>query len=337
MGTVNSESEANLPTPEPVQLEQAQDGEFAEPVAIIGMSCRFAPNLDSLDKLWAFLAGGQSTVSEMPDKRWDPYAASSPQATAILRQTTRLGAYLDDIEGFDADFFGISPREADFIDPQQRIMLELAWEALAHAGVPPLSLRGTEAGVFVAANSNDYGRRLLEDIPRTGAWAVNGTTYYGIANRISYFLDLRGPSMAVDTACAGSLTALHVACQSLRVGETPVAIVGGINIMATPALVVALDAAGATAPDGRSKAFDKAADGYGRGEGAGVVVLKRLVDAQRDGDPGQRRVPGRPVRRHDGPERRCPGAHAAPDLRSGRHPPRDGRLRRGTWHRHPGR
>jgi acyl transferase domain-containing protein/acyl carrier protein/NADP-dependent 3-hydroxy acid dehydrogenase YdfG len=267
------------------ELGVSEDADLAGAVAIVGMSCRFAPDLDSLDRLWAFLAGGRSSVSTMPDKRWEPYASSSPRASAILRQTTRHGSFLDDIEGFDAEFFGILPREADFLDPQQRIVLELAWEALSHAGIPPLSLRGSEAGVFVAANSNDYGRRLLEDIPRTGAWAVNGTTYYGIANRVSYFLDLRGPSVAVDTACAGSLTALHVACQSLRLGEAPVAIVGGVNIMATPALFVALDAAGATSPDGRSKAFDKVADGYGRGEGAGVVVLKRWEDARRDGDP----------------------------------------------------
>ncbi|MEU1753391.1 type I polyketide synthase [Micromonospora matsumotoense] len=270
----------------------SQDGEFSEAVAIVGMSCRFAPDLDSLEKFWAFLIGGRHAVSAMPDKRWEPYASTSPQATAILRKTTRLGSFLDDIEGFDADFFGISPREADFLDPQQRIVLELAWEALGNAGVPPLSLRGSDTGVFVAANSNDYGRRLLEDIPRTGAWAVNGTTYYGIANRISYFLDLRGPSMAVDTACAGSLTALHLACQSLREGEIPLAVVGGVNIMASPTLFVALDAAGATAPDGRSKAFAADADGYGRGEGAGVVVLKRLSDARRDGDEVLALIPG---------------------------------------------
>lgn len=263
-----------------------------EAIAIIGMSCRFAPNLDSTEKFWEFLADGRSTVSDMPEKRWKPYASSSPQATAIMRETTRRGSFLDDIEGFDAEFFGISPREADFLDPQQRFMLELAWEALAYAGVPPLSLRGSDASVYVAANSNDYGRRLLEDIPRTGAYAVNGTTYYGIANRVSYFLDLRGSSMAVDTACAGSSTALHIACQSLRSGETPLAIVGGMNIMATPALNVALEGAGAMSPDGRSKAFDKDADGYGRGEGAGVVVLKRLADAVRDGDPVQAIIRG---------------------------------------------
>ncbi|GAA3203622.1 type I polyketide synthase [Nonomuraea helvata] len=256
-----------------------------EPIAIIGMSCRFAPDLNSPERLWEFLVAGKSAVGDMPEKRWKPYAASSPQATVIIRETTRRGSFLDDIEGFDADFFGISPKEADFLDPQQRFMLELSWEALANAGVAPLSLNGTDASVYVAANSNDYGRRLLEDIPRTGAYAVNGTTFYGIANRVSYFLGLRGPSMAVDTACAGSLTALHVAGQALRSGETSLAIVGGVNIIATPALNVALEGAGAMSPDGRSKAFDSGADGYGRGEGAGVVVVKRLSDARRDGDP----------------------------------------------------
>jgi len=260
-------------------------------VAVIGMSCRFAPDLTSPEAFWAFLAAGRSTVGPMPEKRWRPYAAT-PKAASILRGTTLLGAYLDDIEGFDADFFGISPREAAFLDPQQRFVLELAWEALADAGVAPLSLRGTDAGVYVAANSNDYGRRLLEDIPRTGAYAVNGTTYYGLANRVSYFLDLRGPSIAVDTACAGSLTALHLAAQSLRDGETPLAIVGGVNLISTPVLNVALQESGALAPDGRSKAFDKDADGYGRGEGAGVVVLKRLADALRDGDPVQALILG---------------------------------------------
>jgi 6-methylsalicylic acid synthase len=254
-----------------------------EPLAVIGMSCRFAPDLDTPGQLWEFLRAERSAVGEMPARRWDPYEIDSETRT-ILRGTTRKGSFMRDIEGFDAEFFQITPREAEYIDPQQRIMLELAWEALCDAGLPPTALAGTNAGVYVAANSNDYGRRLLEDLGRTGAWAVNGTTFYGIANRISYFLDLHGPSMAVDTACAGSMTALHVAGQSLRGGETGVAIVGGINIMASPALVVALDAASATAPDGRSKAFDKAADGYGRGEGGGVLVLKRLSDAVRDSD-----------------------------------------------------
>lgn len=255
-----------------------------EPIAIVGLSCRFAPDLNTPEEYWSFLTEGSTSVSEMPARRWDPYLGSSPEVRGILNKTTRKGSFLSDIEGFDAEFFQITPREAEFLDPQQRIMLEISWEALNDAGLPPTSLGGSCAGVFVSANSNDYGRRLLEDLSRTGAWAVNGTTFYGIANRISYFLDLRGPSLAVDTACAGSLSAIHLACQSLQRGESPIAIVGGINIMSTPTLVVALDAAQATSPDGRSKAFDAAADGYGRGEGAGVVVLKRLSDALRDGD-----------------------------------------------------
>jgi acyl transferase domain-containing protein len=155
----------------------SRDGHVLPAIAVVGMSCRYAPDLDSPEKFWDFLVEGRSDVSEMPDKRWLPYMSSSPQATSILRRTTRRGSFLRDIEGFDADFFGISPREADYLDPQQRIILELAWEALERAGLPPLSLRGTDTGVFVAANSNDYGRRLLEDITRTGAWAVNGTPW----------------------------------------------------------------------------------------------------------------------------------------------------------------
>jgi 6-methylsalicylic acid synthase len=264
-------------------LSHSQDNENA--IAIIGMSCRFAPDLTSPAALWAALLAGRSAVGPMPPKRWRAYADASPEATAVLRGTTLLGSYLDDIEGFDAEFFGITPKEAAYLDPQQRFMLELTWEALVDAGIPPTSLRGSDTGVYAAVNSTDYGRRLLEDMALTGPYAVNGTTDYGIANRVSYLLDTRGPSMAVNTACAASLTAMHVACQGLREGETSLAVVGGLNLISTPALNVALEGAGALAPDGRSKAYDAAADGYGRGEGAGVLVLKRVADAVRDGDP----------------------------------------------------
>lgn len=253
-------------------------------IAVVGMSCRFAPNLDTPEKFWEFITQGSSAIGDMPVKRWSAYAETNPQATAALRGTTLLGSYLDDIEGFDAEFFQITPKEAEYLDPQQRFMLELTWEALVSAGIAPSSLAGSDAGVYAAVNSTDYGRRVLEDLARTGPYAVNGTTDYGIANRVSYFLDLHGPSMAVNTACAASLTALHVAGQALAAQEIPLAIVGGMNIISTPALNVALQGAGALAPDGRSKAYDDAADGYGRGEGAGVVVLKRYADAVADGD-----------------------------------------------------
>lgn len=255
-----------------------------DPIALIGMACRFPPDIDTPEQFWHFLAAGRDAVREVPPGRWDPYLDGDPATAATVRAATRFGAFRDDIAGFDAAFFGISPREATSLDPQQRIFLEISWEALENAGIPPRSLRGTGTAVFAAANSHDYGDRLMTDLPRLEPWAVNGSYAFGIANRVSYTLDTHGPSMAVDTACAGSLTALHLACQHLWRGETDLAIAGGVNVMAAPGILIALDASGATAPDGRSKAFDKAADGYGRGEGAGVVVLKRLADARRDGD-----------------------------------------------------
>lgn len=254
-----------------------------EPIAIVGMSCRFAPDIDSLEKFWSALTNGTDGVSEIPTDRYQYYASVGPRATATMRTMTRFAAFLDDVAGFDADFFGISPREAVNIDPQQRMLLELSWEALEHAGIPPLTLRESDAGVFIAGNSVDYGRMLLENLPGIEPWAVNGAFLFGLANRISYVLDLRGPSIAVDTACAGSLTVLHLACQSLWRHETSMAFVGGVNVIASPGTTIALDAAGATSPDGRSKAFDSAADGYGRGEGAGLVVLERLSVARQLG------------------------------------------------------
>ncbi|WP_217711520.1 type I polyketide synthase [Actinomadura sp. NAK00032] len=234
---------------------------------------------------WTLLAEGRDGIGEAPPERWAPYVAGDPETAAAVRRTLRPAGYLADIAGFDAAFFGISPREALSIDPQQRMLLETCWEALERAGIPPRSLRGTDTGVFMAGNSHDYGDRLMEDLPRLEAWALNGTYMFGLANRLSHALDLHGSSLAVDTACAGSLTALHMACQHLWRGEVDLAVTGGANVMAAPGIQIVLNAAGATAADGRSKSFDAAADGYGRGEGVGVVILKRLTDAQRDGDP----------------------------------------------------
>jgi 6-methylsalicylic acid synthase len=251
---------------------------------VIGLGCRFAHGIDSPEKFWNFIMAGKEATGEIPPGRWAPYIKTSPEYAARLRGTTKFGAFMDDIAGFDAEFFGISPREAELMDPQQRIVLEVSWEALEHAGIPPRDLAGTDGGVFVGVGSDDYGRRLLEDIPRIEAWTGIGSSICGVANRVSYTLDLRGPSLAVDTACSASLAAIHLACQSLRAGEAPLALAGGVLIMAAPGLTVVLDAAGAIAADGRCKSFDASADGYGRGEGAGIIVLKRLADARRDGD-----------------------------------------------------
>lgn len=255
-----------------------------EPIAIIGMSCRFPGGANTPDKYWKLLVEGQSTTGYIPEWRWESYRSSSPKIEASLDSATQLGSFLSDIKGFDADFFGISGREAEFIDPQQRLILELSWEALERAGLIPSSLKGTDVGVYMAANSFDFGHQLMSHLSHIHPWTVNGGLLFGIANRVSYALDFRGPSMVVDTACAGSLVTLHLACQALHSQEIPLALVGGVNIISNPGMTIALDAAGATAPDGKSKTFDQSANGYGRGEGAGIVVLKRLSDAQKDGD-----------------------------------------------------
>ncbi|MET9145687.1 SDR family NAD(P)-dependent oxidoreductase [Streptomyces sp. NPDC004042] len=255
-----------------------------EPIAVIGIGCRFAGGADSPEALWDLLMDAVDASGPVPEDRWAPQRAQSRENAAVLTRVTPNGSFLGDIAGFDAAFFGISATEARQLDPQQRIALEVAWEALEHAGIAPTSLAGTDTGVFVGVGTDDYGRRLLEDLPGVEAWTGIGSSLCGVPNRISYTLDLRGPSLAVDTACSSSLVAVHQACASLRAGEVPVALAGGVMLMAGPGLTTVLDRAGAISPDGRSKAFDDAADGYGRGEGCGIVVLKRLSDARRDGD-----------------------------------------------------
>ncbi|MGR8007756.1 type I polyketide synthase [Streptomyces hypolithicus] len=253
-------------------------------IAIVGIGCRFPGGADSPQALWELLMDAGDASGPIPEDRWAPQRAQSRENAAVLSRVISNGAFLDDISGFDAAFFGISATEARQLDPQQRMALEVAWEALEHAGIPASSLAGSDTGVFVGIGTDDYGRRLLEDLPGVEAWTGIGSSLCGVPNRISYTLDLRGPSVAVDTACSSSLVALHQACASLQRGEVPVALAGGVMLMAGPGLTTVLDIAGAISPDGRSKAFDEAADGYGRGEGCGIVVLKRLADARRDGD-----------------------------------------------------
>ncbi|MER7104386.1 type I polyketide synthase [Streptomyces humidus] len=256
----------------------------AEPVAIVGMACRLPGGINTPDEFWEFLIAGKDAVGEIPPARWAAYAQRGPDHARAVRRTTARGGFLTRPQGFDAEFFGITPREAELMDPQQRIVLELAWEALEHAGIPPHTLAGRDAAVYMGVGSDDYGRRLLEDLPRIEGWTGIGASPCAVANRVSYALDLRGPSLSVDTACSSSLAAVHLGCAALRAGESGLALVGGVNVIASPGLSMVLDAAGATSPGGRSRPFDADADGYGRGEGAGVVVLKRLQDARRDGD-----------------------------------------------------
>lgn len=255
-----------------------------EPIAIVGMGCRFPGGIGSPPALWELLQNNRDVLGEVPPHRWASYAARGPDYAKAVRKAIKFGGYLDDIEGFDADFFGISPREAELMDPQQRVTLEVAWETLENAGIAPGGLAGTDTSVFMGVCCDDYGRRLLEDLPRLEAWTGIGSSMCAVANRVSYALDLRGPSVTVDTACSASLVAVHQACMSLRSGETSLALAGGVMLVTSPSFALVLEAAGALSPDGTSKAFDASANGYVRSEGCAVLALKRLADADRDGD-----------------------------------------------------
>ena len=265
-------------------IDNRPAGPAPEPIAIVGIGCRLAGSLTTPADFWAFLLDGGSAVRQIPAERWEPYLRRDPRNAAVLKETTPWGTFLDNLPAFDAEFFGVSPREAELMDPQQRLAVEVCWEALEHAGVPPRTVAGTDTAVLMGVNSDDYGKLIMEDLPGIEAWTGIGTSLCGVANRVSHLLDLRGPSVALDAACAASLVAVHQACQMLRDGETSLALAGGVSALIGPGLTRVLDVAGATARDGRCKSFDAAADGYGRGEGAAVVVLKRLADAQRDGD-----------------------------------------------------
>jgi phthiocerol/phenolphthiocerol synthesis type-I polyketide synthase B len=279
---------AYLTTPEPepgADAGRSADGGWSnEPIAVVGLGCRFPGGISGPEALWQFLWQGDCAVGEIPADRWLPFDDGSPDVASALARTTRWGSFLSDIDAFDAEFFEISLREAARMDPQQRLLLEVAWEALEHAGIPANSLRHSQTGVFAGACFSEYGYLASTDLPAVDAWTNTGGALSIIANRLSYFLDLRGPSVALDTACSSSLVAVHLACQSLRMGESELALAAGVNLLLSPAVFQGFDQAGALSPTGRCHAFDAAADGFVRGEGCGVVVLKRLSDAERDGD-----------------------------------------------------
>ena len=223
-------------------------------------------------------------VGDVPADRWDTRDWYDPDPAAPGKSVTKEGSFLDRIDMFDAGYFGILPREADRMDPQQRLLLEVAIEAIDDAGLPHPRLRGSRTSVYIASYHNDYAQLQYTDPDGIDARTLTGTLHSVIPNRLSYLLDLRGPSISIDSACSSSLVAIHLACQSLRSGETDLAIAGGVSLMITPELTVAMSKVGFMAPDGRCKTFDALADGFGRGEGCGIVVLKRLSDAIADND-----------------------------------------------------
>jgi acyl transferase domain-containing protein/acyl carrier protein len=263
----------------------------SDPIAVIGMACRFPGQGDSPEAYWKALAEGRNGVVEMPESRWPERAGLDP--------AQRLGGYLEAIDGFDAEYFGIAPREAGQIDPQQRLLLEVVWEALWDAGVETARLAGTAAGVFVSLYNNDYARMQFSDRSALGAYAGIGTAHSIAAGRVSYLLNVRGPSICVDTACSSSLVATHLAVESLRSGESSLAIVGASSLKVLPDEVVVFSKWGMLARDGQCKTFDAAADGFAAGEGAGTVILKRLSDALQDGDRVRAVIRGTAVN-HDG-------------------------------------
>jgi len=255
-----------------------------EPIAVIGMGCRLPGGISGPDSFWQLLCDGRSTVTRVPPERWAAFDDGSPEVAAALSGTTRWGSFLTDIDAFDAEYFDISPREAAKMDPQQRLVMEVAHEALDHAGIPSDTLRHTQTAVFTGASTTEYGYLAMTDLSQIDAWFGTGGALSIIANRVSYFFDLRGPSVTVDTACSSSLVAIHLAVQSLRGREANLALAAGVNLLLSPAITRGFDHADILSPTGRCHSFDAAADGFVRGEGCGVVVLKRLSDAKRDGD-----------------------------------------------------
>ncbi|MFB1483788.1 SDR family NAD(P)-dependent oxidoreductase [Corallococcus sp. RDP092CA] len=273
-----------------------------EPIAIIGMGCRFPGGADTPERFWRLLHEGVDAVGEIPPDRWDVDAYYDPNPEAPGKIYTRQGAFVPEPGLFDAAFFGLSPREANSLDPQQRLLLEVTWEALEDAGYAPQQLARSRTGVFIGIGQNDYThlQLLAGDPTRISAYAGTGNGFCFASGRLSHVLGLQGPNMAVDTACSSSLVAVHLASQSLRTGECELAIVGGVQRILAPEITVFLSRTRALAPDGRCKTFDAAADGYGRGEGCGIVVLKRLSRALEAGDRILGVIRGSAVN-HDGP------------------------------------
>ncbi|BCL81047.1 FAAL and PKS domain-containing protein [Ktedonobacteria bacterium brp13] len=260
-----------------------QHNSSKEPIAVVGLGCRF-PGAESPEAFWKLLSEGVDGISEVPAQRWNVDQYYAQEAATPGKVNTRFGGFLSQVDQFDPAFFGIAPREANGMDPQQRLLLEVAWETFEHAGIVPERAVGSQTGVFVGISSDEYSRLAFEKPEHIDAYAGTGNAYSIAANRLSYVFDLHGPSMALDTACSSSLLAIHQACQSLRSGECEQALAGGVNIILSPDLTIAFSQARMMAADGHCKTFDEAADGYVRGEGCGLVLLKTLSAAERDGD-----------------------------------------------------
>ncbi|MFJ2249633.1 type I polyketide synthase, partial [Streptomyces sp. NPDC087862] len=254
-----------------------------EPIAVVSMACRLPGGIDTPEAFWELLSSGGDAVGGLPS-RWDGLGVYDSDPEAVGKSYSREGGFIEGVEGFDASFFGISPREALSMDPQQRLVLEASWEALERAGIRPESVSGTRTGVYLGTMSSDYGNQQGHDLDALDGYVSTGNASSVVSGRVSYSLGLQGPAVTVDTACSSSLVSVHLAVQALRQGECELALAGGVTVMSTPALFVEFSRLKGMAADGRCKSFSAAADGAGWAEGAGVLVLKRLSAAERDGD-----------------------------------------------------
>ena len=256
-----------------------------EPIAIVGMGCRFPGEADSPEAFWQLLREGVDTISEVPQERWDKDKYYNPDPSIPGTIATREGGFLESVDGFDSEFFNISAREAASMDPQQRLLLEVSWSALEDAALVP-QVSDNSTGVFVGIYMHDYSRVMSEagDATDIDAFCAMGNSLSVAAGRLSYILGLKGPSMAIDTSCSSSLVSIHLACQSLRLGECDAALAGGVCLNLAPDTSIALSRTQMLNPDGRCKTFDASANGFAKGEGCGIIVLKRMSDAERDGD-----------------------------------------------------
>src|SRR5689334_4451972 len=259
--------------------------EAAPRFAVVGYAARF-PGAPDTDEFWDVLREGRDAISEVPADRWDVEEFFDPDPDTPGKVATRRAGFVDDVTGFDAPFFGMSTREVRMLDPQHRLLLETAWRAVEHSGTAPTSLANTNTGVFVGLATHDYLGMASGELtfPEIEAYMAIGTSNAAAAGRISFRLGLQGPAVAVDTACSSSLVSIHQACHALRLGACDIALAGGANVLLTPATMITFSSAHMLSPDGRCKTFDAAADGYVRGEGCGVIVIKRLEDALADGD-----------------------------------------------------